>query len=84
MCLARLDIKMYYPSAEVIERIKRNFTYHPPKGDQADRYILIRDKAKELAELLVYNCPESRELSLAMTKLEECVMWANSSIARGE
>lgn len=28
--------------------------------------------------------PNSREKSLAMTKLEECVMWANVSIARNE
>ena len=26
----------------------------------------------------------SRELSLALTKLEEATMWANASIARGE
>lgn len=27
-------------------------------------------------------CPESREKSLAVTNLEESVMWANASIAR--
>lgn len=27
-------------------------------------------------------CPDSRELSLAITKLEEAIMWANASIAR--
>lgn len=29
-------------------------------------------------------CPSSRERSLAMTKLEEAVMWANSAIARNK
>ena len=29
-------------------------------------------------------CPESREKSLAMTKIEEATMWANASIARRE
>lgn len=28
-------------------------------------------------------CIQGRELALAMTKLEESVMWVNASIARG-
>lgn len=64
--------------------IEKNFTYHSPKGDQPERYTKIRAKAKELAELLNEVCPDSREKSLAFTKLEESVMWANASIARNE
>jgi hypothetical protein len=64
--------------------IEKRFTYHPPKGDQAERYQLIRAKAKELADLVAQACPDSREKSLAFTKLEESVMWANASIARNE
>ena len=45
-------------------------------------YTEIREKAKELAYLIDSTCPDSREKSLAMTKLEECVMWANAGIAR--
>jgi hypothetical protein len=44
--------------------------------------VEIRDTAKHLAELLLRRCPASRERSLALTKLEESVMWANASIAR--
>lgn len=65
-------------------RIENNFTYHAPKGDQAERYGKIREKARELAELMEESCPDSREKSLASTKLEEAVMWANASIARNE
>jgi len=32
----------------------------------------------------VANTPESREQSLAITALEEAVMWANAAIARRE
>ena len=64
--------------------IEKNFTYHAPKPDQVVRYGEIRARAKQFAEMLLSDCPESRELSLAMTKLEECVMWANASIARNE
>jgi len=66
------------------DEIEDNFIYHAPKGTQLERYEEIREKAKELAHLLNRQCPESREKSLSFTKLEECVMWANSSIARNE
>ncbi len=64
--------------------LDKRFTYHPPKPGQPDKYVRIRDNAKELAELINTLAPESREKSLAITKLEEAVMWANASIARGE
>lgn len=64
--------------------VDNNFTYHAPKPGQPERYQTIREIAKGLAMFLEDHCPESRERSLAMTKLEECVMWANASIARNE
>ena len=64
--------------------IDNNFTYHAPKDDQTARYISIREKGKSFALLINELCPPSRERSIAMTKLEEAVMWANASIARNE
>ncbi len=75
---------MYTPSEQQKHALESNFRYHPPKDDQPERYIEIRDIAKSMAEDLCRQCPPSRELSLAMTKLEECVFWANASIARNE
>lgn len=66
------------------EQIEKNHTYHPPKGDQAGRYEAIRAMAKHVGINLVELCPESRELSVALTKLDEIVFWANASIARNE
>lgn len=60
------------------------FTYHTPKGDQPQRYTMIREAAKEFAKLINNQVPESREQSLAFTALEEAVMWANAGIARRE
>lgn len=37
--------------------------------------------AEKLLSIL-HSLPNSREKSLAMTKLEECVMWANKCAAR--
>ena len=63
-------------------QIVNNFTYHPPKTGQPELYKEIRDKAKELALYLNGAVPESRELSLALTNLEQAVFWANAAIAR--
>lgn len=64
--------------------LRKNFTYHPPKGDQAERYSDIRAMAHELATLLLKSCPESKELDMSIECLRECVMWANASIACNE
>lgn len=69
---------------QTAKQIENNFKYHAPKGDQTVRYESIRDKARELAENINENCPDSREKSLAITNLEQSVMWANASIARSE
>lgn len=47
-------------------------------------YEKLRAKARELAELIEVCCPDSREKSLAHTKVEEATMWANAAIARNE
>jgi len=67
-----------------MSQIEKNFTYHPPKPGQPERYQEIREKAKELAILIDANCPHSREKSIAMTELESSVFWANAAIARNE
>ncbi len=64
------------------EELKTRFTYHAPKPGQPEAYQHIRDKAHELAQLFATVCPESRELALAHTNLEQAVFWANAAIAR--
>lgn len=65
-------------------KIEKAFTYHSPKFGQPEKYAAIRAQAKSFAYLIDGMVPDSREKSLAMTKLEECVMWANAGIARNE
>lgn len=67
-----------------ITEINKRFTYHPPFGNQVERYNKIREGARGLAIAMSVDCPDSRELSLALTKLEEAVFWANAAIARNE
>lgn len=68
----------------MIEDLENRFTYHPPKDGQPIRYQLIRDEAGALAQTINDEVPDSREKSIALTKLEEAVMWANAGIARNE
>lgn len=67
-----------------LEDLENRFTYHPPKGDQAARYEHFRKLGLELALQIGVECPDSREKSIALTKLDEVVMWANAAIARNE
>lgn len=65
-------------------QLEKIFTYHAPKDDQPDRYVMLRDAAKDLAYKIVHNTPTSREQSLAITHLEEAIFYANAAIARNE
>ena len=68
---------------DFVEQVHKNFTYHTPK--EKDKYCKeIRHEAGQLAELMVLRCPPSRELSIALTKLDEAVMWVNVGIARND
>lgn len=62
--------------------LKHRFTYHPPKKDQPEKYEAIRAGASFFAGAINALAPDSREKSLAITKLEEAVFWANAAIAR--
>ena len=76
---------MNYPMSDVMRRrLDNDFTYHSPTEDQPERYEYIRAQAKKLAHDIIEKTPPSREQSLALTKLEEVVFWANASIARNE
>lgn len=50
-------------------------------GVQRDKMQFVLDSAKQLEKCINDVCHDGCEKSLAMTKLEECVMWANKSIS---
>jgi hypothetical protein len=59
------------------------FRHHTPKDlETSQKYEHIREYCLDLANYLNEQCPESREKSLAVTKLEEVMFWANAAIAR--
>jgi len=69
-------------SLELQARIKNDFTYHVPPPEKREAFVKIREKAKELALIILEECPEGREQSSAFTNLEQAVMHANAGIAR--
>jgi hypothetical protein len=74
----------YKPSATVCDQVEQAFRYHPPQGDQAQRYESLRGLARDLAIKIIHSTPTGRNQSLALTKLQEAVMHANAAIAVNE
>lgn len=67
------------------EQLRHNLTNHPPKDEFVTvAFEDIRSTAKLLGDTILLNCPASRERSLALTNLEQTVMWALASIARNQ
>lgn len=65
------------------DQLKTRFKHHPTRNrDDVFAHEAVRNKCYETALAIDRLCPDSREKSLAMTKLEEAMMWANAAIAR--
>lgn len=64
--------------------IEHQFTYHVPTDKKRADHEKARKACQQAAERLNRLCPEGREKSLAITKLEEAMFWANAAIARNQ
>lgn len=69
----------------VIRQVDHNLTNHPPVNDGVvAMFEAIRTAGKALGYAIAELCPESRERSLAITNLEQTIMWAVAAIARNQ
>lgn len=67
---------------EAIARMDHGLTNQPPANELVvSEMQRIRASAKQLGIDIIVRAPESRERSVALTKLEETVMWAIKAIA---
>lgn len=64
--------------------MKNKFDYEKIDGLQKNHIESLRTQAKEMYESINYNCPDSIEKSLSVTRLEECLFWANKSISHNK
>ena len=64
------------------EDLVNRFTYHAPDAIKARKYERIRNESLDLAGIIDVYAVDCREKSLAITALEQAVMWANAAIAR--
>lgn len=67
------------PSEEVN---KERFTYYHNKEADVVTRCELSSKFKDMVELAVRECPDNRERSIGMRKLEEALMWLNASVTR--
>jgi hypothetical protein len=71
------------PNPTSPEDLKHRFDYHPPRNQEVvEKHQDVRNHCHTLAQVLLDLIPDSREKSLAITKVEEVMMWANAAIAR--
>lgn len=75
---------MFLPdiTEEQAKQLAKVFTYHPPKEGQPEIYEHLRAEGKKLAATIYQATPVCREQSLAITKVEEAIFWANAALAR--
>lgn len=63
--------------------IDNRFKFHPADTpEKQEAHERVRSYCRELAQTLNAELPEGREKSLAITHLEETMMWSNAAIAR--
>ena len=68
---------------EDLERydINHRFTFHPGTEATDPKHDEVRDMHRTIAFWVLANVPSSRERNLALTRLQESMMWCNTAVA---
>jgi hypothetical protein len=69
---------------QMIGAMDWRLTNHKPTEIGIENIELFRNHAKDFANIVINLTQESRERSLALTKIEEALFWANAAVARYE
>jgi hypothetical protein len=58
----------------------KTFAYHKPSPEGLGKISNLREAFSVLYQSIEQNCPNSRERSTAITRLEDAAMWAVKSV----
>lgn len=61
--------------------LEKVFTVDRLTDDQREAIAALFAGGRDLAKLINFICPESREKSLALTTLQNAIMWADTAVA---
>ena len=64
-------------SAEILNR----FQFHPATPATGPMHDLVRAEHRDLAQMILDIVPAGRHQSLALTALQESMMWCNAAVA---
>lgn len=64
--------------------IVNRFSFHPATSDTAPFHEGIRQECRQLAHYINESVIDCREKALAITNLEQVMMWCNAAIARNQ
>ncbi len=64
------------------DRLENDCRWHKPSETDGNHMTDMRQDFLELGLRIIGRCPISRELSLALTHLDQVLMYANAAIAR--
>ncbi len=67
-----------------LEEISSRFKTYQMDGETKMKSDKIRDDIANIADTIDIYCIESREKSIALTKLEECLMWVNKCLSKND
>lgn len=66
-----------------INDLDSRFTFHPATTEvKRDAHAATRQACRTLADWIDALIPDGREKSLAISKVEEAMFWANAALAR--
>lgn len=68
-----------------VEDLDERFDHHPSTSEiVSDAHQTIRETFKHATEVIDDLIIDSREKSVALTKLEEAMFWSNAAVARAQ
>lgn len=73
---------MNAPLPDICYDLEKRFSYHTPDQLKKEVHEIFRENCKALAYTISVMIPSGREQALALTHLEEVMMWGNAGIAR--